>query len=386
MSSNRRSLRSKPAATSLESTFGTVSSSVCLTSSTSLSPSTVIQVLAPGSRLPGLTPSELRLLRKKQSRLASTAPSILNSLPSKEHLRNALKASLIFTQHEAGSATCVDPSGWILTCSHCIGETEKEWVTNKRKWLLFYTGLAIQAECRAWDPKRDLALLKIIAVESNEGKIGAIPTFLFVHLSSQNPSYNEPIMCIGQPGSEDLESESSQRTKYNLIEVSEGTFRGMIHGVDPHDNAEIGTLKHNAWTYWGHSGSPLLREADGTLIGLHSSWDDRTAMRHGIPLVAIKHFLLQHMSAIPGLSTGTSTNVAQLHSLDGMRPTNEITKGEFTLSALAGKKEKETMPLIVVNESKNTARTPIIVIDDDDSSLMEVAPSGKETAVGNNKY
>jgi hypothetical protein len=69
----------------------------------------------------------------------------------------------------------------------------------------------------------------------------------------------------------------------------------MIPDVDPQDNSEIGTLKHDAWTYWGHSGAPLLRRGDGSLLGLHSSWDDRTAMRHGVPLVAIKAFLDGHL-------------------------------------------------------------------------------------------
>jgi hypothetical protein len=52
---------------------------------------------------------------------------------------------------------------------------------------------------------------------------------------------------------------------------------------------------HDAWTYWGHSGAPLVSEKDGTLVGLHSSWDDQTAMRHGIPKVAIWEFLEKNL-------------------------------------------------------------------------------------------
>ena len=118
-----------------------------------------------------------------------------------------------------------------------------------------------------------------------------MPVFRHVELSSSSLSAKTSIICIGQPGRDDLEATSSRRTKYNLIEVSEGTFRGMVRGADPNDNSEIGALMHDAWTYWGHSGAPLLRESDGTLVGLHSSWDDQTAMRHGIPLVAIREFL-----------------------------------------------------------------------------------------------
>lgn len=39
------------------------------------------------------------------------------------------------------------------------------------------------------------------------------------------------------------------------------------------------------------AGAPLLSAADGTLIGLHSSWDEKTTMRHEIPQVAIEEFL-----------------------------------------------------------------------------------------------
>lgn len=160
-------------------------------------------------------------------------------------------------------------------------------------------------ECRAWDGVRDLALLKIIAVESDVGKAGEIPRFCSVSLYEGKMGYKIPILCIGQPGRDDLESKESKKTTYNLVEVSEGTFRGMVKGADPQDNSEIGTLMHDAWTYWGHSGAPLLREADGKLVGLHSSWDDMTAMRHGVPGVAIKEFLMMHLPAALEKMTAT---------------------------------------------------------------------------------
>lgn len=193
---------------------------------------------------------------------------------------------MIFAQYEAGTAVCIDAVGWVLTCSHCFGDTEEEWRAKKSKWLLFYTGLAVQVECRAWDSTRDLALLRIITIESGTSQKTAIPGFSFVSLSSSAPSLKTLIVCVGQPGSDDLESTSDRRTNYNLIEVSEGKFCGMIRGADPDNNSEIGSLKHDAWTHWGHSGTPLLKAVDGTLIGLHSSWDDKTAMRHGVPLIA----------------------------------------------------------------------------------------------------
>jgi hypothetical protein len=270
----------------------------------------------PGSKLPGIPVEELKLLREKQTRLAINALSTLNDLPDGRHAHKALEATLIFAQYEAGTAVCIGPAGWVLTCAHCFGDSEEEYEnSNKRRWLLFYTGLAVQVECRVWDDRRDLALLKIIAIESSEE--GA-PTFAWVPVATDKPPYRLPIICIGQPGRDDLEATSSRRTKYHLVEISHGCFQGMVEGVDPQDNSEIGTLMHDAWTYWGHSGAPLLRESDGALVGLHSSWDDETAMRHGIPHVAIKGFLRENEP----LLTDSSTHLDELPLTVGMNGSN----------------------------------------------------------------
>ncbi|KAJ7186099.1 AT hook domain-containing protein family protein [Mycena filopes] len=245
------------------------------------------------SRLAGLLAPEVAILRQKQRKLTTNVSSTLEALPQGiPHLRNALEATLIFAQYEAGTAVCVDPAGWVLTCAHCFGDTEAEYESSsKRRWLLFYTGLAVQVECHAWDLTRDLALLKIVAVEAD-----AVPeAFPFLAPATTPPVPGARIVCIGQPGQDDLESTSVRRTKYHLVEISEGAFRGMVPGADPQDNAEIGTLKHDAWTYWGHSGAPLVGKADGKLAGLHSSWDDQTAMRHGVPHAAITTFLEIHL-------------------------------------------------------------------------------------------
>lgn len=331
--------------------------------SSSSSSHNAIRIVAPGATLPGLNPAELSLLRKKQRRLQSNASATLSSLLSRNQLRPALEASLIFAQYEAGTAVCIDEAGWVLTCSHCFGDTEEEWRAEKRKWLLFYTGLAVQVECRVWDSTRDLALLRIIAIESSASQKTAIPVFSFVPLSSSAPSFKTPIVCIGQPGSDDLESTSDRSTNYNVVEVSEGKFCGMMPGADPENNSEIGSLKQYVWTYWGHSGAPLLKAADGTLIGLHSSWDDKTAMRHGVPLIAIKHFLQQVDAAI-GRPTLTNATLVDLNSLKAS--TMKGTDFDASPTALPKEQEKKLKPgnfgaHIIIDDS-------VIIIDDKDES------------------
>ncbi|KAE9363065.1 hypothetical protein N431DRAFT_433280 [Stipitochalara longipes BDJ] len=283
----------------------------------SFTPQGSITPIPSGSKLSNLKASELTLLRQKQRQLSSTASVTLSSLPDPSHL-NALVSTLIFAQHEAGTAVCIHPSGWLLTCAHCFGDDEEEYrECEKRRWLLYFTGQAVLVECRAWDLRRDLALLKIIAIEtSTPFAPGLVPVFSYLKLSEVIPKYRLQMICIGQPGRDDLEAEGNQKTKYNLIEISEGRFKGIVKGQDPEDNGEIGSLMHDCWTYWGHSGAPLVSTEERSLVGLHSSWDDTTAMRHGVPGVAIKEFLREHLSEIGALGeaveVGTSANPIEL--------------------------------------------------------------------------
>ncbi|KAL4863649.1 trypsin-like cysteine/serine peptidase domain-containing protein [Aspergillus spectabilis] len=249
--------------------------------------------------LPGLSHAETRLLRKKQRRLHTSSTNLRTVAASYgEHITTALKATFIFAQHEAGTAVCVDSRGWILTCAHCFGESEEEWREDRYKWLLTYNGVAVRVECLVWDTRRDLALARVVCVEAETAALEfayiAVPERSAV--SSSKTYTCKPIICIGQPGADDLESATPRETGYELVSISEGRLRELVPGADPQDNSEIGTLKHDAWTYWGHSGAPLVCEKTGVLLGLHSSWDEDTAMRHGVPAVAVAEFLTTHLA------------------------------------------------------------------------------------------
>lgn len=160
-----------------------------------------IHTIPPNTKLPGLTTTSLSLLRKKQRQLGSNASSLLASLEPNPHILNALNSPLIFAQHEAGTAVCIEAAGWLLTCSHCFAESLEEWEAcndeEKRKWLLYYDGTAVRAECRVWDGGRDLALLKIVAIEHVPPIDEQIPSFAFVSLPLMAPKAGEGIVCIG---------------------------------------------------------------------------------------------------------------------------------------------------------------------------------------------
>ncbi|KAG8530976.1 uncharacterized protein KY384_004333 [Bacidia gigantensis] len=295
---NQRTLRSTPKGEPELSSKTVFASPISFeNTSTSLSQVEALEYIPLGDILHSVDASENNILRRKQRKLAATTASTYSLYSANPMHLNALNSTLIFAQHEAGTAVCIHPDGWLLTCSHCIGESPIEWQANKRKWLLYYTGLAVQAECRAWDPIRDLALLKIVIIEITQPGPQHIPVFAHLPLAFAVPKIRTPIFCLGQPGAEDLESDTYRKTKYNLTELSEGKYYGIVGGADPQNNEAIGTLKHDAWTYWGHSGAPLVSAQNGELIGLHSSWDELTGMRHGIPLEALGAFVSKYLGS-----------------------------------------------------------------------------------------
>ncbi|CAF1102463.1 unnamed protein product [Didymodactylos carnosus] len=245
--------------------------------------------------------SESILAFKKQNELIIKQNTYLKQLHKElkgkscdviQTAERAFQAVVIFTQHEGGSGVCISEDGLILTCAHCVYDVddEKDEINIRttgigiNKTILFTSGDLCHTECIAWDPIRDCALLKIIS-SSSRTKV-----FQFISIL-KSTAKSHLLLCIGQPGRDDLESKTLKKTNYPLVYTSLGRFRGYLHGGKKlQNNSEIGQLKHNCWTYWGHSGAPLITQ-QGKLFGLHSSWDDKTTMRHGIPLVAIENFL-----------------------------------------------------------------------------------------------
>ncbi|KDR68238.1 hypothetical protein GALMADRAFT_1354687 [Galerina marginata CBS 339.88] len=258
-----------------------------------------------------LSKHDLAILRKKRKWLREftiTIPPVRNG--KDKDMTPAVNATLVFAQEDAGTAVCIDPNGILLTCSHCVAESAEELEDGRVKWLIFASGQVVKAECVAWDPSRDLALLQIVVCQRQPTATSTLPSssstpqapvqiqsFPFVIPADLTPPLRlgAALICIGHPGSEDLEaSKPGVKTSYDVLHVSTGMFRGYAPGQDVQDNAEIGALMHDCWTYWGHSGAPLVEQLSGRLVGLHSSWDDQTGMRRGIGLEAVKAFLGEH--------------------------------------------------------------------------------------------
>lgn len=225
-----------------------------------------------------LSPSENEILQKVKSqfhfkKIVKRTPAILLSTAKK-----SIESSIHLLQDDFGSGFCIDPRGYFLTCFHCVegklgckiifpdGEIEETSVIYKEKSL-------------------DLALLKLKNTKKHK-------LYDYLEISNSLPPEGTKIFCIGNPCYEDLENEEENiKTDYYPFYLSFGKVIGYTKDkVLGRVKAELGPLKHSCWTYWGHSGAPII-DYSGQVIGVHNSWDDKTCIRHGLSVNTLQEFL-----------------------------------------------------------------------------------------------
>lgn len=168
-----------------------------------------------------------------------------------------------------GSGVNIAPRGLILTAGHVADHVGERFTVS------FPDGRRFDGVTVVTDPHFDLALVEL------QGAAG-LP---IARLADDAPEVGDPVVVIGQPGKRTPQGEP---THYEPWHVSVGEIRGFL--PDLLGAQSLGRTKHSAWTYWGHSGSPLF-DLQGRIVALHNSWDSRTAMRHAVPWEAIEQFL-----------------------------------------------------------------------------------------------
>ena len=212
----------------------------------------------------------------------------------------ACAASAHLVQEQSGSAVRVAPEHF-LTCAHCVchdddpdEDDESSAIAINRvgrlKLLVTGRGEWAVAECVYADDAADLALLRVVELSASPAAAAqtADPHFLRPFV----PESRAKVVCVGNPSAFDLETDIEGAT----IEFRPPVFHtstGRVGGpTAPARRARLGLgpLRHSAWTYWGHSGAPLV-DVQGRLVGLHNSWDADKGTRHGVDAAAIQAFL-----------------------------------------------------------------------------------------------
>ena len=169
-----------------------------------------------------------------------------------------------------GSGVNLAASGLVLTNAHVAD------AVGKTLTVRFPDGRSFTGTCTHLDAGLDLALVALAgAAELPVARVAAAAA-----------ATGTDVAVIGQPGTR---APDGSATGYQPWHVSTGVIRGFRSG--PRDGEQrLGRTKHDAWTYWGHSGSPLF-DRTGAIVALHNSWDSTTAMRHAVSWEAIVAFL-----------------------------------------------------------------------------------------------
>jgi hypothetical protein len=182
-----------------------------------------------------------------------------------------------------GSGINIASHGLILTAGHVAK------AKGQKMELSFPEGQEFQGECIAYSAHFDLALIQITS---------PLPARLpYAPLAKESPSTKTWVACIGQPGSY---GEGSYHPDHTPFYVSVGhllRFDEPLLGPQI-GNGHYGKCLHNAWTYWGHSGSPLLN-ASGEIVAIHNSWNGQKGERHAVPHQAILAFLKEAQVRLP---------------------------------------------------------------------------------------
>lgn len=177
-----------------------------------------------------------------------------------------------------GSGVNLAATGLVLTAGHVVDEVGRTLVVR------FPDGRSFTGVATAYDGLHDLAVVTLRGAAD-------LPV---AHLAAASPAAGDDVVVIGQPGTRTPDGEA---TGYQPWHVSVGTVRGWRKGARTGEQ-HLGRLMHDAWTYWGHSGSPLFDRA-GAIVGLHNSWDSSTAMRHAVTWEALVAFLAEAGVARP---------------------------------------------------------------------------------------
>ena len=201
-------------------------------------------------------------------------------------LKKVIQGCIHLVTDYFGSGFCISPDGKILTNSHCVFDRDDPALNGSQTiTVIFPTGLFYECKVLYFEEDLDCALLQIVNTERKD--------FPYLEIAEKLAPEGSEVYCIGQPGYEDLEVKSKKKveTGYNSFEISKGTVQGYLRN-DTYlcKRTELGPMKHDCWTYWGHSGSPIF-DLSGKVVGIHNTWNYKNAMRHGLSTNSIRKFL-----------------------------------------------------------------------------------------------
>ena len=175
-----------------------------------------------------------------------------------EHAVSRVHASVVKVAD--GTGVVISGRGHILTAHHVVHGSNTSRVT-----VTMSDGTRAVADIVAFSRHRDLALLQL----TDRSRVYTSAT-----LTAGQARSGDTVVVVGHP------DKSSGRGDWHASIGSVLTARGGARD----------SMRHDAWTFWGHSGAPIFDET-GRLIGIHRAWSPDSGERVGISAAQILGFL-----------------------------------------------------------------------------------------------
>lgn len=319
----------------------------------------------------------LKYHKNKKFWSALSGSKTYNWVPDARHTFDAV---VHFIQSSSGTGVHLG-EGKVMTCAHVIDARDDDTLDDdvmptrvgRKKIVMFSNGRVFEAICKAVeetiDGKKDVAVLSLeneiiikSSTKSSENQLSS------ACLALASPEYGNKLFTVGNPSNIDLESNSNDTIEFEppifhfsvgrcegysssatfllrsqIAERGRAPTRGELKKLMPAIESCAATgviMEHSCWTYWGHSGAPIFND-EGMVVGLHSSWCDRTGIRFATKL--------EHLQACLEASR------AKLKGKTKKRKKNSITnKSEIT---------KRTKVTSTTNRRAQTANKDLDTID-----------------------
>lgn len=180
------------------------------------------------------------------------------------------------TRTGGGSGVNLSPTGLVLTAAHCV---EAAGGVGAAVSVEFPDGRRFAGQVSAVNAGFDLALVRLKDAAD-------LPT---ARVADQPAEVGDWLACVHQPA---RSYGGTAYPRHKPWHVSEGRVRGRRDDPLTDQRKNLGAVWYDCWTFWGTSGAPLFNDR-GELVGVHNTWNSKTADRHGVPQEAIRAFLVK---------------------------------------------------------------------------------------------
>jgi S1-C subfamily serine protease len=222
-------------------------------------------------------------------------PPFVRTSPQNDVERAASAVAEVSVSDGSGSAVCIDPRGYLLTCHHVVVDDSTHELTKGLVLIAFPDDLrkaprqSFRARVIESDEALDLALLRI------ESDVYGRPVPADLGLPSiplgdaDALHLGDPLLVVGYPG------DGSERSR-PPVTVS----RGVVAGLEAFRD-ELQWIKTDAWIATGHSGGAVL-DRDGRVVGIAAATlGSHDAMGLVRPVGLLPHAWLERAKiAVPG--------------------------------------------------------------------------------------